>query len=377
MSQVPLRIIHLLRAPVGGLFRCARDLIQGQIQQGHQVGLICAHTTTVKTQEFLETLRPQLALGLHQMSIARSPGWADRAIIRQISQWLADLSPQIVHGHGAKGGAYARLARHTGIRVYTPHGGSLLERPGIWAGLARRFYLAAEGYLGQRSDLIICESQYCRRILEGDAGVPEAIVRHIPYGLYPHEFYISSPNSDATDLVFIGELRSIKGVHVLLKALAHLQAQGKIYSLTVVGDGPERRQLESLAQRLAIKADFVGAMPAQVGFRLGRLLVIPSLAESLPYIILEALAAQVPTLTTAVGGIAEIYAPYADHLIPANDPLILAQAIEKRLAKLPEQTQMLVELQSWVAKNFQMERMQQQVMAAYQEALAKKNNLLK
>ena len=72
-------------------------------------------------------------------------------------------------------------------------------------------------------------------------------------------------------------------------------------------------------------------MPAREAFALGRILVAPSRAESLPYIVLEALAAQKPIVTTKVGGVPEIFGPYADRLIASDDPAALACAILRTL----------------------------------------------
>ena len=73
-----------------------------------------------------------------------------------------------------------------------------------------------------------------------------------------------------------------------------------------------------------------GALPARVAFGLGRLMVMPSRAESLPYVILEAVAAGKPLLATRVGGIPEILP--AECLVPPAAPAALAKAIEERLA---------------------------------------------
>jgi glycosyltransferase involved in cell wall biosynthesis len=72
-------------------------------------------------------------------------------------------------------------------------------------------------------------------------------------------------------------------------------------------------------------------MPAREGFRRGRLLIVPSLHESLPYIVLEAGAAAIPMLATRVGGIPEIFGPEAGRLVPASDPAALARAITAAL----------------------------------------------
>ena len=76
-------------------------------------------------------------------------------------------------------------------------------------------------------------------------------------------------------------------------------------------------------------------MPVREAFKLGRVLVVPSRAESMPYVVLEAAGARVPMIATDVGGIPEIFGPYRDRLGPADDPADLQARIEATLA-MPE-----------------------------------------
>ena len=81
---------------------------------------------------------------------------------------------------------------------------------------------------------------------------------------------------------------------------------------------------------LGASVRFAGAMPARAAFALGRLMVAPSRAESLPYIILETAAAAVPLITTNVGGIPEVFGPQAGRLVAPGDAAALAAAIARR-----------------------------------------------
>ena len=78
--------------------------------------------------------------------------------------------------------------------------------------------------------------------------------------------------------------------------------------LILVGSGPDQGKLaaQAKARGIADQVSFPGAMPARRAFALGRTLVVPSRAESLPYIVLEAAGAQIPMVATDVGGINEI-----------------------------------------------------------------------
>src|SRR5947209_14169356 len=106
----PLNILHVLRAPVGGLFRHVIDLAQGQAARGHRVGLIADRSTGGSQAEAtLSALASKLALGLTRVPMSRHVGVSDCLAVRHVSQRAKAVAADVVHGHGAKGGAYARL----------------------------------------------------------------------------------------------------------------------------------------------------------------------------------------------------------------------------------------------------------------------------
>jgi glycosyl transferase family 4 len=106
-----LNILHVLRAPVGGLFRHVCDLARGQAARGHRVGVVAdAASGGDRADAALADLAPALALGLTRVPMTRNIGGGDLAAIRHVGQRATELGVDVLHGHGAKGGAYARLA---------------------------------------------------------------------------------------------------------------------------------------------------------------------------------------------------------------------------------------------------------------------------
>ena len=114
-------------------------------------------------------------------------------------------------------------------------------------------------------------------------------------------------------------------------------------------------------------------MPARAAFALGRFLVVPSRAESLPYIVLEAAAAGLPLVATDVGGIPEIFGPDASALVPPGDPAALAHAIGSALGTPATESDLTRRLQARVRAEFSVDVMTDAVLAAYVEALARRN----
>ena len=207
-----LSIIHVFRAPVGGLFRHVADLVRGQIERGHRVGIIADSSTgDARSNEIFAEIVPHLALGLSRIPMRRPLSPLDAPAIWHVTQKIRETGAQVIHGHGAKGGAYARLAvpGRNVVRAYTPHGGSLLLKHDNWSG---RMYLTLERMLLARRALYLFESAYSSEIFSAKIGKPNGIVRIIHNGVSPSEFEPVVPAADATDLVFIGEFRPVKGI---------------------------------------------------------------------------------------------------------------------------------------------------------------------
>src|SRR6202000_311976 len=109
----PLRILHAVRAPVGGIFRHIIDLANGQAARGHQVGIIADSLTGgERAATALAEIAPRLALGLHRMAIHREPRPTDFLVWARFRRLIAELKPDVLHGHGAKAGVFARLKPH-------------------------------------------------------------------------------------------------------------------------------------------------------------------------------------------------------------------------------------------------------------------------
>jgi glycosyltransferase involved in cell wall biosynthesis len=369
--MTPLNILHVFRAPVGGLFRHVLDLTHEQIARGHRVGLIAdLRTGGTRADETLRRLEPSLALGLTRVPMRRHANPGDLLVLAHVIRRATQSQADVVHGHGAKGGAYARFSLGTkrAVRAYTPHGGSLLFGHNTLAG---KFYLATERLLMLRGDLFLFESAYSADIFHTKIGNPRGLVRIVHNGVSRAEFEPIVTKTEATDLVFMGELRPVKGVDVLLDAIARLRDAGRTVTATLVGDGPEKKALQTQAANLGLDATvrFMPAMPGHVALTLGHIMAVPSRFESLPYVVLEAAAAGKPLITTRVGGIPEIYGALSDTLVPPADAAALARAIAQALEHPDAMAKTTSQLREQVRVSFSVDRMVDGVLTAYQTAI--------
>lgn len=299
-----MRILHVFRSPVGGLFRHVRDLAKGQHGLGHEVGLFCDSTTGgPQASKVLADCATFCSAGVVTEAISRLPSPGDLAAIRKAIAMARQGGFDIIHGHGAKGGLIARLAgKQLGTpSLYTPHGGSLHYR---WKSLSGAAFLATETYLARVGSGFVFVCDFEKHAFAAKIGLANkpSIVAH--NGLWAEEFEIAEPKPAATDLVFVGEVRHLKGIDLLLQALTTLPG----VSLTIVGDGPELAVFTALSKTLGLedRVNFAGRLPIREALKLGQVMIVPSRNESFPYVVLEAAAAAVPLIATRVGGIPEV-----------------------------------------------------------------------
>ncbi len=230
------------------------------------------------------------------------------------------------------------------------HGDEVLGEPGAVERRFRRFKAPLHILLGRRTaraaDLVLAPSAATAAELGRDYGARATAVLPNASGALP-----SAPQAvpevageTAPALLFVGRLRLRKGVEVLLRALALLRAEGRVPRLRIAGDGEHRAALESAAARFGVRdqVDFLGRRRAgEIRWLLERsaALVVPSVYEGMPLVILEAMVAGVPVVASRVSGIPEVVLdPETGWLVPPEDPPALAMALGELLAA-PEAAQ--------------------------------------
>jgi glycosyltransferase involved in cell wall biosynthesis len=230
-------------------------------------------------------------------------------------------------------------------------------------------FLTIERVLAGRTDATIFESAFAKRTYERQITAPRGPALVVHNGVTEGEFAPVSPDPDAADFVFVGELRTLKGIFVLVEALAALPRSA---TLVMAGDGPERGALEARIAALGLGARVMltGAQPARGMFARGRCIVVPSLAESLPYIVLEAAAARLPMIATNVGGIPEIFGETAASLVPPADAGALAARMASFLGDTASAEKEAGLRREIVRAGFSVTVMTDKIEAVYRQALA-------
>ena len=163
------------------------------------------------------------------------------------------------------------------------------------------------------ASFIRCISHYCRSQIMRITSYPHWHNAHIVRcGIDPDQYAPAEPAANPTPrLLAVGRLCPAKGQHLLLKSCALLRDQGQEFTLTLVGDGPDRASLEQLCHELNLddRVRFCGALgqdEVRTEYRQADIFILPSFAEGVPVVLMEAMAMEKPVISTRITGIPEL-----------------------------------------------------------------------
>lgn len=185
---------------------------------------------------------------------------------------------------------------------YTMHGPAIFFEPMRWRidlKIARAAFVSCISHFCRSQGMIFADQAHWNRMRIVHCGVTPALYAPAP------------DHAPGKRLIFVGRLAAIKGVAVLLEAFARIRQIHPDAALTLAGDGPERKALEGLAARLGLAetVEFAGYLSqSQVADRLSRadIFVLPSFAEGVPVVLMEAMASRLPVIAPRVAGVPEL-----------------------------------------------------------------------
>ncbi len=258
---------------------------------------------------------------------------------RSFFRRLSEFSPSILHAHFATDAAMALPvadALHLPL-VVSLHGYDVSSTEEAHRQASSgRYYLAHRPNLLGRASAFLCVSRFIREAALR-AGFPEEKL-HLHYtGVDCERFRPSRVPRDPNLILFVGRLVEKKGCEYLLRAMALVQQQHPHAHLEVIGDGPLRTHLESLAATLKLRAVFRGVQPpaeVQHSMSRARILCNPSVtassgdAEGFGMIFAEAQALGTPVVSTHHGAIPEAVSHAVTGILcPEREPEPLAEAL--------------------------------------------------
>ena len=329
---------------MGGTKRHLCDLAPGlDAQRFRQHAFLSRERDPASADDMIERLQAGgVEVTVVPMTRGISPG-ADRRALRKLEQALRAWQPDIIHGHSSKAGFLARVVKSPAKRVYTPHGFAFQMHVG---GLRSGLYLALERWAGRRTDALValCESE--KRLAVERSIVAGGKVRVIGNGVETRLTPGPSPSGrgeNGPTVGTVGALTEQKDTRTLIRALPLIRREHPSATVVVAGDGHLHAQLAAEAERLGVgqavrllgQRDDVPELLATLD-----VFVLPSLWEGFPYALLEAMAAEVPCVGSAVPGITDLIADGQTGLLfPPGDAAALAVAVVALLNDPPRARQ--------------------------------------
>ncbi|MBI2443849.1 MAG: glycosyltransferase family 4 protein [Candidatus Magasanikbacteria bacterium] len=287
--------------------------------------------------------------------VRRISPYHDLLAVRELAQLFRLLRPDIIHLNSSKAGIIGSLAKSLAGRslprttqfIYTVHGWVFNEP----LGRARQWlYWWLEKYTAPAKNHFIVLSGREAQQAKQELNISPAKISVIPIGIAVPDsplsratarqainklwrFPLESGAEERTWLIaVIANLYPAKGLRYLLAALGRIQNKIQPWRLVIFGEGPERVPLSVLVQQYNLTNQVLlpGAVPDAARLLPGAdVFVLPSLKEGLPYTILEAQAAGVPIISSAVGGIPEVITDRQTGLLVApGDPRALSEALQ-------------------------------------------------
>lgn len=340
-----MRIALITETFTTGVGRHVADLTTALCRRGHEVHLL--HGQRRVDPGLVREVQRLPGAHLFGLPMSRAPHPQDVSSLWKMGRYLRHRGPfDVVHGHSSKGGAYARLLGHAlGARcLYTPH--ALVTLAPDLGRTSRLLYGTAERVLAPLTDHIVCcsaaERDHATALGLGTRRcvvVPNGVE---PFTAEPLNVRAQAGLSAATVLAgFIGRLEPQKAPDVLVEAIGRLCRRGVPVHVAIAGEGrllaPLQRRAAALGAQAAVT--WLGAVDGRRLLAELDLLLMPSLYEGFPYVLLEALHSGVPVVATPVGGVAEtIENGQCGRTVPQGDPAALAQAIEQLVRDAPERT---------------------------------------
>lgn len=358
---------------VGGLRKHVHDILAASPSG---VKLFYIHSNVVDIvaqQDFVDFI----VTGIERLPlrISKNPSVSDLKNIIIVWRFCRRMKVDILHGHSAKGGMYARIAGFLIAKpvIYTPHGGSVHSRFGK---LKIQIYAFVEYALKFLTTLFVFESQYTRESFLKLAGKIPNNRQLVNYNgvhidrLIPLLDWKPKSNREVC-LLIVGILSLVKGQDIAIHAVSILKKRGWKVSLDLCGDGKERAYMESLAAKLKLNnfirfhGDVADVRPY---YEACDIVVIPSRFESFSYVAVEAALMRRPIVASATGGLIETVINEVTGLsFFKESPEALVDKIERTISDKEATRQRIEAARVRALELFDVNRMTAQIYSIYRQ----------
>ncbi|HHV76073.1 MAG TPA: glycosyltransferase family 4 protein [Syntrophothermus lipocalidus] len=388
-----MRILQVVEACGGGVATHLKDLLLGLATRGHEVDLMYSPLRMDGNfEKFIDEI------GRSDVPKIRNYRWHcirnvnlfyDYEAFRELYSFILSNGPyDVIHGHSSKGGFLGRLAGTLAdskpARVYTPH--AIVTLSGEGSRVRKSAYFLAEAMAGRFiTDALIAVSREESDHVLSNRICKEDVVFLVENGIDPDSFRLKGEsfdresirrdigaNSDNVVVLFVGRLCYQKAPDNLVKAFNLLN--GCEWRLVIVGDG-------ELYEGLAVMVGQLGLQErvSLLGYRqdvaqlmaAADIFCLPSRFEGMPYVLLEAMAAGKPIVTTEVCGATSLVIDGRGGYVVPHDRLdMLAERLNRLSDK--ELRERFGKYNLERVKSFTVERMVEETLKVYEIALKRR-----
>ncbi len=382
-----IRILRAIaRLNMGGPTLNVSYLTKGLDERGYETTLVAGKLA--RGEDSMAFAAEEL--GIHVIPIPAlhrelSPIY-DTVSVKRLVAEIQRVRPHILHTHTAKAGAVGRMAAllagdaRPPVIVHTFHGHVLR---GYFDPVRTEVFRETEKFLARHTTRLIAVGPEVRDdLVELGVAGPEkfSVIRlgidlehrvggdgaelRRQFGIPPERFVVG----------WVGRMTGIKRVPDVLASFARLVAHGVDAQLVLVGDGPERAQLERRALELGIqRRTLFAGYQRDIGpyWSLFDAFLLPSANEGTPVVAIESLAAEVPVVATRVGGVPDVVRDGVDGFLTEVGDV---EAIAARLAELARDPELRARMgaagHEHVVPRYRVSRLVDDVDDLYRELLA-------
>ncbi len=250
-----------------------------------------------------------------------------------LARHLRKIDAKHLHNHFVDSSCTVAMltSEMTGIPFsFTLHGPTELFEPAIWRideKIARAAFSVYISHFARSQGMLFSGPEHWDRMRIVHCGIAPAL-----YGTQ------RARKAPGKTLLFVGRLAAVKGVAILLQALAQVRERHPDVVVRLVGDGPERTGLEQQAQSLGLEDSvrflgYLGQADVAKELNAADMLVLPSFAEGVPVVLMEAMASRIPVVASRVAGVQELVEDgVSGHALPPGDIDTLVATLDMLLS---------------------------------------------
>lgn len=311
-----MKVVHVTQPVEAGVAVVVLALARAQQERGWDVGIACP-------PGWLQDQARKAGIPLHTWHATRSPGPRTALELRALRRILRQHKPDVVHLHSSKAGLARLVLRGEVPTIFQPHLWSFRVATGMLSKACRHW----EAWASRWTTTLLCVSD--DELEAGREAEVSARAEVVCNGVDTKVLTPLVKTDDTPTAVCVGRLAHQKGQDLLLEAWPHVLEKVPDAELLIVGDGPMAAQLRARHHpnvRWHGHSDAVDAFYAEAD-----VVVLPSRAEGMALVPLEAMACGRPVVAFDVEGVAQSIGD-AGEVVPPGDTKALAQAIALRLA---------------------------------------------